>query len=206
MSFLTILPLAIVMVAGPQFLSAIFLATSRDWRRNSALFVLGAAISISAVVTLTYLLGGVSVGGGAGGGEESNGPLSTVVLVLIVAAMISTFLGREESEPPKWIGKLERATPRFSFRLGFLLLGVFPTDIVTSVAVGSYLAANDLPLVDAAPFVALTLSLLAIPSLAVVLLGARAETLLPQVRDWMNDNAWIVNEVVLVFFLVLVLT
>ncbi|WP_436923894.1 GAP family protein [Halosimplex amylolyticum] len=202
MSFLTILPLAIVMVAGPQLLSAIFLATSRDWRRNSALYVIGAALSISTVVTLTYLLGGVSVGGGG----ESNGPLSTVVLVLIVAAMISTFLGREDSEPPKWMGKLESATPRFSFRLGFLLLGVFPTDIITSVAVGSYLVANDLPLVDAAPFVALTLSLLALPSLGVVMLGARAETLLPRVRDWMNDNSWIVNEVVLVFFLVLLLT
>jgi len=202
MSFVTILPLAVVMVAGPQFLTAVFLATSRDWRRNSALFVLGAAVSISAIVALTYVLGGVSTGGGG----ESDGPLSTVVLVLIVAAMLSTFLGREESEPPKWMGKLERATPRFSFRLGFLLLGVFPTDIVTSVAVGSYLAANDRSLVDAAPFVALTLLLLALPSLAVVLLGNRAETLLPRVRDWMNDNAWIVNEVVLAFFLVLVLT
>ncbi|QLH84235.1 GAP family protein [Halosimplex pelagicum] len=202
MSFLTILPLAVVMVAGPQLLSAVFLATSREWRRNSALFVAGAALSISAVVALTYVLGGVSTGGGG----ESNGVLSTVVLVLIVAAMISTFLGREDSEPPKWMGKLEAATPRFSFRLGFLLLGVFPTDIVTSVAVGSYLAANDLPLVDAAPFVALTLLLLALPSLAVLTLGARAETLLPRVRDWMNDNAWIVNEVVLAFFLVLTLT
>ncbi|WP_459195126.1 GAP family protein [Halosimplex sp. J119] len=202
MSFLTILPLAIVMVAGPQLLSAIFLATSRDWRRNSALFVFGAALSISAVVSLTYLLGGVSVGGGG----ESNGLLSTVVIVLIVAAMISTFLGRENSEPPKWMGRLEEATPRFSFRLGFLLLGVFPTDIVTSVAVGSHLVANDLPLVDATPFVALTLSLLALPSIAVALLGARAETVLPRVRDWMNDNAWIVNEVVLAFFLVLTIT
>lgn len=202
MSFLTILPLAVVMVAGPQMLSAIFLATSRDWRRNSALFVSGAALSISTVVALAYFLGIGSrrVGGG------SNGLLSTVVLVLIVAAMISTFLGREESEPPKWMGKLERATPRFSFRLGFLLLGVFPTDIVTSVAVGSYLAANDLPLVDAAPFVGLTLLLLALPPLGVLLLGERAETLLPRIRDWMNDNSWIVNEVVLAFFLVLTVT
>jgi hypothetical protein len=202
MSFFTILPLAIVMVAGPQMLSAIFLATSRDWRRNSALFVSGAALSISTVVALAYFLG---IGSRRAGGD-SNGLLSTVVLVLIVAAMISTFLGREESEPPKWMGRLERATPRFSFRLGFLLLGVFPTDIVTSVAVGSYLAANDLPLVDAAPFVALTLLLLALPSLGVLLLGERAETLLPRIRDWMNDNAWIVNEVVLAFFFVLTVT
>ncbi|ELZ25494.1 hypothetical protein C475_10699 [Halosimplex carlsbadense 2-9-1] len=202
MSFLTILPLAVVMVAGPQILSAIFLATSREWRRNSALFVVGAGLSISTVIALAYFLG---IGSRRAGGG-SNELLSTVVLVLIVAAMLSTFLGREDSEPPKWMGKLERATPRFSFRLGFLLLGVFPTDIITSVAVGAHLASNDLPLVDAAPFVGLTLSLLALPSLAVFLLGDRAETVLPRIRDWMNDNSWVVNEVVLAFFLVLTVT
>jgi len=202
MSFLTILPLAVVMVAGPQILSAIFLATSREWRRNSTLFVFGAGLSISTVIALAFFLG---VGSRSGGGD-SNSLLSTLVLVLIVAAMVSTFLGREESEPPKWMGKLERATPRFSFRLGFLLLGVFPTDIITSVAVGAHLASNDLPLVDAAPFVALTLLFLALPSLSVLMLGDRAETVLPRIRDWMNDNAWIVNEVVLAFFLVLTVT
>jgi hypothetical protein len=201
MSVLTILPLAIVMVAGPQILSVIFLATSREWRRNSALFVVGAGLSISTVTALAYFLG---IGSRSAGG--SNRLLSTVVLVLIVAAMISTFLGREDSEPPTWMGTLERATPRFSFRLGFLLLGFFPTDIVTSVAVGAHLASNDLPLVDAAPFVALTLLLLALPSLGVILLGDRAETVLPQIRDWMNDNSWIVNEAVLAFFIVLTVT
>lgn len=34
------------------------------------------------------------------------------------------------------MNKLEEATPKFAFILGLLLLGVFPTDIITSVAVG----------------------------------------------------------------------
>ena len=38
-----ITPMAIVMVAGPQILSAIFLATSENWRRNSAAYVAGAS-------------------------------------------------------------------------------------------------------------------------------------------------------------------
>jgi hypothetical protein len=37
------------------------------------------------------------------------------------------------------MGKLQTATPRFSFGLGFLL-DVFPTDILTSWAVGTYLS------------------------------------------------------------------
>ena len=51
-TILQILPLAFVMVAGPQILSAIFFATTEQWRLNTAAYVLGAALSISIVVTL----------------------------------------------------------------------------------------------------------------------------------------------------------
>jgi hypothetical protein len=33
-----------------------------------------------------------------------------------------------------------------------------------------------------------------------VLLGHHAEDILPRVRDWMNQNSWIVSEIVLVIF------
>jgi hypothetical protein len=36
-------------------------------------------------------------------------------------------------------GKLEEEKPKGAFKLGFLLLGVFPTDILTSIAVGGSL-------------------------------------------------------------------
>lgn len=200
MSFLTVLPLAVVMVSGPQLLSAIFLATSNEWRRNSLAFVAGAAVSISLVVGVAFVLGFGAVGTG-----QSRPVLDVLILIVILAAMVSTYLKREQSEPPKWMGRLERATPGFSLRLGFLLLGFFPTDIITSVTVGSYLATQGLPLTDAVPFVLATLLLLALPSLTVVVLGDRAKTVLPNVRDWMNTNSWVVSEVVLLFFAGIVL-
>jgi len=201
MNFLTLLPLAFVMIAGPQILSAIFLATSEDWRGNSAAFVLGAALSITAFVTIAYfLLNGVSDAG------ASNDALYVIVLVLLVAAGVHTFLTRKTSEPPKWMGKLETANRRFSFTLGFLLLGVFPTDILTSLAVGSYLAAHGDPWWHALPFIGLALLFLSVPALTVVALGERGKRLLPKVRDWMNENSWIVNEVVIAFFIVIVLS
>ncbi len=190
--------MAIVMIAGPQILSAVFLATSRDWRRNSVAYILGAALSITAVVTIAYLLGS-----GATGQRGSNDALYVVVLVLLLAAMVHVYLKRGESEPPKWMGKLQTARPRFSFKLGFLLMGFFPTDILTSFAVGSFLAAHGDPWTDGLPFVALTVLLLALPSLTVFTFGARAEAALPKVRDWMNSNSWIVNEVVIAFFVAL---
>ena len=57
----------------------------------------------------------------------------------------------------------------------------------------------------ALPFVLLTLVLLALPALLVLALGQRAQTFLPKVRDWMDTNSWIVSEVVLVFFIFIVL-
>ena len=68
MDFLKVLPMAFVMVAGPQIISAFLFATSPSWKRISAAYVLGAAISIPLVVGAAYLLKK-----GAGEGDESGG-------------------------------------------------------------------------------------------------------------------------------------
>jgi Sap, sulfolipid-1-addressing protein len=198
--FLKVLPMAFVMIAGPQILSAIFLATSEQWKANSAAYVFGASLSISLFVTIAFL-----IGGGLTPDDGSSDGLYIAVLVLLAAAGIHVYLKREESEPPKWMGKLQNATPRFSFTLGLLLLGVFPTDIFTSFAVGSYLANKSDSLLQALPFLGLTLLFLATPALLVVALRERGETLLPKIRDWMNTNSWIVNEIVIGLFIVLTL-
>jgi Sap, sulfolipid-1-addressing protein len=197
-TFLKILPMAIVMVAGPQILSAIFLATSENWRRNSLAYVSGAALSITLVVSIAFF-----AGIGASDAGASDDTIYVVVLMLLIAAAIHTFLTRETAEPPKWMGKLQTANPRFSFRLGFLLLGVFPTDIVTSVAVGSYLSKEGDPWWHLLPFLGLTLLFLALPALLLLALGQRAQAFLPKARDWMNTNSWVVNEIVIGLFVLL---
>jgi Sap, sulfolipid-1-addressing protein len=195
-SIAKLLPMAVVMIAGPQILSAIFLATTENWRRNSAAYVAGAALSVTAIVTIAYF-----VGSGVSDAGASNDTLYIVVLVLLVIAALRTFLNRKEAEPPKWMGKLQTANPRFSFRLGFLLLGVFPTDILTSWAVGTYLAGHDEPWWHYLPFVLLTLLFLALPTILIFLFGRRAQAFLPKARDWMNANSWVVSEIVIVFFI-----
>src|SRR5687767_11300824 len=180
MDLVKLIPMAFVMIAGPQIISAVFLATSRNWARNSAAYVLGASISISIIVGAAFLLGiGVKE-------STSNDTVYWIVLGLLLFLMVRTFLKRGESEPPKWMGKLQEASPKFSFRLGFLLLGVFPTDIITSVAVGSYLSSHGDPFWYYLGFLGLTLLFLATPSLLVLAMGERGKTLLPKVRDWMN--------------------
>lgn len=205
MSFVEVLPLAIVMIAGPQIISSIFLSTSERWRANSTAYVFGSALSISLVVVVAYFLGNSFGGGGGLLGASARQLLYVVVLVLLLYAAVETYRKRTVSDPPEWMGELTSAAPQFSFRLGFLLLGFFPTNIVTSISVGTYLAANGAPVTDAAGFVLLTLFILALPSLGVFLLGKRAENALPEVRDWMNDNSWIISEAVIGIFVVLTL-
>jgi hypothetical protein len=205
MDFAKVLPMAFVMVAGPQIISAFFFATSPSWKKLSASYVFGAAISISLVVGASYLF----AKGATSGSEESESglrPLDYVILALLVFAMIHNYLGRNASEPPKWMGKLQNATPKTTFVLGFLLLGFFPSDLITSFSVGAFLAHNGDAYWEVLPFLGLTLLFLAAPSLGVLLMGKRAQMVLPKIRDWMNDNSWIVSEVVIAFFIVIILS
>jgi len=201
MNILTVLPMAFVMVAGPQILSSFFFATTENWRRTSAAYVLGAAISISIIVTLAFLLSSGAKSSGA-----SDNAIYYVVLALLLFGMLHTYLTRKTAEPPKWMGKLQTATPRFAFQLGFLLLGVFPSDLITSISVGGFLNASGDPLWHAFGFLGLTLLFLGSPALTVLIMGERAERVLPKVRDWMNDNSWIVNELVLLLFVAIVIS
>jgi hypothetical protein len=199
-NFLTLIPMSFVMIAGPQILSAIFLATSENWRADSRALVHGAALSITLFCTVALPVAvGISTAG------ASDHAIYIVVLVLLLFAMLHAYLKRDESEPPKWMGKLQSATPGFAFKLGFLLLGVFPTDILTSWAVGSYLAAHGDPWWHLLPFLLLTILLLALPSLTLLIFGDRAQALMPKARDWMNNNSWVVNEAVLLLFVVITL-
>ena len=203
MSLATILPLAFVMIAGPQIISAFFFATSKDWVRSSLAYVVGAAISITTFVSIAYLIGQGSKNAASEGSSTVDTVLDWVILALIVAASVHVFATRRTSHPPKWMGELQEASPRFALVLGLLLLGVFPTDILTSIAAGLHVARHDDSWWQCLPFVAVTLLLLGLPALTVAAIGPRAQNALPKIRDWMNQNSWVVSEIVLVFFAVI---
>lgn len=126
MSFAEILPLAFVMIAGPQIITSFSLATSERWAVSSLAYVAGAALSVTALVTIGYFVG-KGVKGGAGSGHKGTADLiiDAVVLALILFLIVHVFLTRHTAKPPKWMSKLQTASPKFAFGLGFVLLGVF---------------------------------------------------------------------------------
>jgi hypothetical protein len=175
--------MAFVMIAGPQIITSFFLATSQHWAASSTAYVTGAAVSITAFVTIAYVIARAAKSG-ASDERTANKALDWIVLVLVLVLIVRVYLTRKQSSPPKWMAKLQQAEPKFAFLLGLLLL-----------------ARNDDPYWQVLPFIALTLLFLAFPSIAVVLLGRRANVVLPKIRDWMNRNSWVVSEIVLLFFL-----
>jgi hypothetical protein len=145
-------------------------------------------------LTAAYFVTKAAKGGGDSEARGTSGDvINVVILLLLFYLVVPVFRSRKQAEPPKWMGRLQTATPGFSLKLGVLLLGVFPTDIITSVTVGAKLARDGDPWSTSLPFIGLTLLLLASPATLVLLLGRRAQVLLPKVRDWMNTNSWIVS-------------
>jgi hypothetical protein len=201
MSFLQILPLAFVMIAGPQIITSFFLATGERFGANSAAYVAGAGIAVTGIVTAAYLIARATKSSGKHG---ANTTLDWIVLALLIVLMVHAFLTRNQTEPPKWMSKLEHEQPKHAFVLGFLLFSTFPGDILASITVGVYMAGHHDSWWHCLPFIALTLLFLALPAIGVVLLGHRAKVVLPQIRAWMNEHSWIVSEVCLVIFVVII--
>jgi hypothetical protein len=204
-SGLHILPLAVVMVAGPQILSAFFLATGVGARRNSLAYLAGVLLGTVVASTFFFVLSDLLNASDHPRGGSSDF-LDYLILALLVILAVYVYLRRKVSEPPKWMGKLQTATPRFAFRLGLLLFLFMPTDLITTFTVGATLARNSESLGWAIPFVLLTGFFIAIPLLILLLLGHRADEILPKVREWMSDNSWVVSELVILLFILITLS
>jgi hypothetical protein len=206
---LAVIPLAITMNAGPQIMSALIFVTATKPLKLSAYFLGGVVIAVTVGVTVTYTLAtvlGNSVSLGDSSDSGSIGNIIQYVLVgLLVLLSIKSYVGRETSEPPRWLGAMQNAKPRTAFMAGLLLLSVFPSDFVVLMTVGINLAQNDASLLAAVPFMAATILIAALPVLSYLLFRRRAELAMPKVRDWMNTHSWLVNIIVYIVFILLIL-
>lgn len=207
---LSVLPLAITMMAGPQIISALIIVTTKDAVRSSLAFVAGVAVGVVTGVTIAKgiasLLGN-SVSLGNSSRASSTGNIIQYVLVgLLVLGALKNYRSRHEAkEPPKWLTSLMTATPATAFKAGLFLILVFPSDVIVMLTVGLNLEQANQSVAAAIPFLAATVFIAALPLLTFVLFRRRAEQAMPQVRDWVNAHTWLVNIIVCVIFIVLIL-
>ena len=209
MDNLDVLPLAITMMAGPGIMASIVFVTHQDAVRVSVPYVVGVLVSTAAFTALWFgivsLLDG-SVSFGSASDSGSGGTIIQLALVaLLVAAAVKNYVRRETIEPPKWLGTLLAASPRKAFTTGLALIPLMPSDVLIMLTVAFHLEQAGSSFVDAVPFIVLTALVAATPLLGFLLFRRRAERAMPRVREWMNDNSWLVNIIVCAIFVVLVL-
>ena len=77
-------------------------------------------------MTVFFLLGS-GIAGKQGGGKNWLDWLIIGVLVLLV---IWVYLKRNETQPPKWMGRLQGANARLAMTIGFVLYILMPTDLI----------------------------------------------------------------------------
>jgi Sap-like sulfolipid-1-addressing protein len=196
---LQILPLALIMVMGPQILTSIFLVTSRKPVPNSAAMLVGVVLAAS--LSLAIWTGVVKAVGIDPSGDSGPSTADYVVAGLLALLAVHTFRGRGTAEVPKWMTALQEADPKKSFSLGFLLILLMPTDIIAVISTANYLHDKHLDVLHGWPVVAATTLLMALPILGFLLMGKRAKVAMPKIRDWLTGNAWLVNVVVIVYFI-----
>jgi hypothetical protein len=208
MSTAQLIPLAIPMMAGPQILSAIIFVTAENPVKVSLAYVAAVAIAVTIGTLIFYGLASVLGSGvslNSSSGQTTAGKVIEIALVaLLLVASLKAYLGRQTSEPPKWMGKLQGASPRRALEIGFLLILLMPSDFVIMLTTAFHLKGNDLPYWHDLALVAATTLIAALPLLLYLLFRRRATVLMPKFRDWMNANSWLVNMFVYAIFIVLI--
>jgi hypothetical protein len=196
---LQILPLALIMVMGPQILTAIFLVTSREPVKNSGAMLIGVILAASASILIWFgLVDLLGIDPKEGGSPTT---ADYVVAGLLALLAIRVFMTRGTAETPKWMNALQEAEPKRAFTLGFLLILLMPTDIIAVISTANFLHDNSLNALDGWPLVAATTVLMALPIAGYLLLGHRARNAMPGIRDWLATHSWLVNLVVIVYFI-----
>ena len=202
-----ILPLAITMMAGPQIMSdIIFITSARPVPVNGAFVV---AVAIAATAGTAIATGLVELTGIDLGDPSDSGSAGTIIQIALVAllilAAIKNVVRRETVEPPNWLGALQEAGPKKAFTTGLLVILAMPSDLIIMLTVGTNLQHHHSSFAEALPFIGATVLVAALPLLGYLLFHRRAQIAMPKVMDWMNDNAWAVNVIVCVIFIVLIL-
>jgi hypothetical protein len=207
---LDILPLAITTMVGPQILASIIFITSRRGAVKVSLSYLAGILFASstfiiAVFVVARLLG-ISADA-AGHAAKKVNAVEIILIGLLVLASVRSYLTRAAAKPPKWLAALENTKPKGAFKLGLLLIYLMPADVVVMITVGLHLAghgSDPADLLNILPFLAIILLIAGAPLLGYLLFRKQATRVVPKVRDWMQDNSWLVNIVIYLFFIYLI--
>ncbi|MFN8164171.1 MAG: hypothetical protein U0R26_10185 [Solirubrobacterales bacterium] len=190
------IPLAFVMIAGPQILSAIFLATTENWRRNSVAFVVGAGLSVLPIATLALLLGT----GASDQGADHSCDVEHRDFGAAAGRWSAHLPHAQDIEAAEMDGQAGGGDTQDGISPRLLAPRRLPDRHPHVDRRRRDARAGGRTVVGGAAVVAVVLLFVSSPALLLLLMGERGEKLLPKIRDWMNANSWIISEIVIGLF------
>ncbi|MCG2796884.1 MAG: GAP family protein [Actinomycetia bacterium] len=203
---LALLPLALTMNLGPGIITAIIVMTGNKPIKKTLLYLAGSALGVAVMGFAAFLIFDfVSKGGTSSGQSTMSRVLDYVFAGLLAVLGVWVFTQRKKAQKPRWMASIQEASSKRIFTMGLLFYSVFPSDFIVLLTVGYLLAQHKMHFSSVFPFFALTLLIAAMPVLSFLLLRKRAERVMPRVRDWLDSRGWIINEVVIVFFILMTL-
>jgi threonine/homoserine/homoserine lactone efflux protein len=143
-------------------------------------------------------------------GEPStlNGVLHLVLGALLLLLAVKQLKGRpkkgEDPEMPKWMAKMQDASPIFAFGMGAFLSGLNPKNLIFDIAAAAAIVAGDLSssqqIVAVVVFIILASLTIGIPVIWYLVGGESAKAKLDVLRGYLVQYNWVI---MCVLFLVL---
>lgn len=200
MTDIAILPLALTVMLGPQILVGMLLITRKDPIKSSLVYILAILSTLILTTYLYYLLANftglhkVTIGG--------RPMIKYFLITLFIFLIIRSIINRKKiTEPPKWMQGILTSSLGKIFVIGLSLIAFMPTDIVVAFTVGNLLNSESSSFMDALPFFGAVLLISLLPLTIYFSLGRSGPKYLEKVNIWLNTHGYIINVIVLSFFI-----
>jgi threonine/homoserine/homoserine lactone efflux protein len=205
-----LLPTAIgVMLSPLPIVGVILMLLSTKAKVNGPMFLIGWLAGLAIVV------GGVvafvdpdRLNQSSGGPSTLSGVLHLALGVLLLLLAVKQLKGRpkkgEDPEMPKWMAKMQDASPIFAFGMGAFLSGLNPKNLIFDIAAAASIVAADLSssqqIVAVVVFMILASLTIGIPVIWYLVAGESAKAKLDTLRGYLVQYNWVI---MCVLFLVL---
>jgi hypothetical protein len=191
------LPLAVGIALSPiPIIAIVLMLTSHRAKINGPAFVAGWLLGLGIVGAIVLSLAGPA------GASESGSPAAWVswikivlgVLLLLVAArqFRSRPHGDEQAQMPRWMATIDKTTPIAAVGLAAVMSGANPKNLLLAVAGAAAIAGTGISYLI---FVLIATLGVGIPVGIYFAMGARSQTLLAGLKDWMSAHNAVIMSV-----------
>jgi threonine/homoserine/homoserine lactone efflux protein len=205
-----LLPTAVgVMLSPLPIVGVILMLLSNKAKVNGPMFLLGWLAGLAIVVGgIVAFVNPDRLNQSSGEPSTLNGVLHLVLGALLLLLAVKQLKGRpkkgEDPEMPKWMAKMQDASPIFAFGMGAFLSGLNPKNLIFDIAAAASIAAADLStteqIVAVVVFMILASLTIGVPVIWYLVAGESAKAKLDTLRGYLVQYNWVI---MCVLFLVL---